>query len=206
MLSANEVASVIIARSDTAVLDGMSLQKLLYYSQAWHLAITGERLFSEQVKAWVDGPVVPQVWHERKSDRRRQPSLQDTAAIALDELSSDVIDLVLKTYGRMGPADLSALTHSERPWIEARGDTPPSERSHTAVKVDTMAEFYRNERTLGGRTAADLAAGGIHLHRSARHDRIDVAALLAEIDEPAAATDPWGGANLHAGSNHASTR
>ena len=42
---ANDIASVIIARNGPW-LDAMSLQKLLYYVQAWHLAITDEPLFS----------------------------------------------------------------------------------------------------------------------------------------------------------------
>jgi uncharacterized phage-associated protein len=38
-------------------MDAMRLQKLLYYVQAWHLAVTDEPLFPEQIKAWKDGPV-----------------------------------------------------------------------------------------------------------------------------------------------------
>ena len=47
--------------------DGVSnlkLQKLLYYAQAWNLAIHSKLLFNDPIQAWVHGPVVPSVWHE----------------------------------------------------------------------------------------------------------------------------------------------
>ena len=77
MYAANDIASVILERTGSW-LDAMSLQKLLYYVQAWHLAITDRPLFEEQIKAWKDGPVVPQVWHarDRKSTRLNSSHLR----------------------------------------------------------------------------------------------------------------------------------
>lgn len=36
------------------------LQKLCYYSQAWHLAWTGNPIFEEDFEAWANGPVCPE--------------------------------------------------------------------------------------------------------------------------------------------------
>src|SRR5690606_18126590 len=77
MPTADQVASVIIARNVKPWTDAMSLQKLLYYAQAWHLAVTGEPLFDEQFKAYKDGPVVPQVRHTRLEQSSRKRSGQD---------------------------------------------------------------------------------------------------------------------------------
>ena len=42
------------------------LHKLLYYCQGYHLAATGERLFSDPISAWDMGPVVGTLWHRER--------------------------------------------------------------------------------------------------------------------------------------------
>jgi len=200
VLKANDVASVIIARSGPWI-DAMSLQKLLYYVQAWHLAITDEPLFEERIKAWKDGPVVPQVWHERKERDTRRAIDQQVDQLALDAETSDLIDIVLTTYGSMSGDELSALTHVETPWREARGQLPPDAQSSATIDLQAMAHFYRAHRRLGGRTAADLAAGGIHVSSPASSGPVDVDGILRALGDgyQDPGDDPWGGSNLDSG-------
>jgi uncharacterized phage-associated protein len=203
VLSANDVASVILARSGTW-MDAMRLQKLLYYVQAWHLAVTDEPLFHEQIKAWKDGPVVPQVWHERKDKATRRAADQQVEGIELDETTSDLIDLVLASYGTMAGEELSALTHVELPWLEARGDLPEDAACREPIDPPTMARYYRAHRKLGGRKAADLAAAGIYVR--APHGRsgpVDVKSLLKTLpDDDDPGEDYWGGASLDTGDQY----
>jgi len=201
MLAADDVASVIIARNGTW-LGAMSLQKLLYYVQAWHLAITNEPLFEEHIKAWKDGPVVPAVWHERKDKASRRAAAQNVENVHLDVLASNLIDVVLRTYGSMSGEELSALTHAETPWVEARGGLPADAECRNPISLDAMARFYRSHRKLGGRTAADLSAVGIQLRTAEDVGRVDVEALLSSLGDDGmdAGDDPWGGANLQDGS------
>jgi uncharacterized phage-associated protein len=200
MLSADEVASVIISRSGPWI-DAMTLQKLLYYVQAWHLAITDEPLFEGRIKAWKDGPIVPQVWHSRRDRSTRRASDQAVEGIELLADTSDLIDLVLSTYGSMSGDELSALTHVESPWREARGDLPPGAHCSAEVSTESIARFYRTHRKLGGRTAADLAAAGVHVASPSAKGPVDVDEILASLQ--ATLTDPgsdrWGGANLDTG-------
>lgn len=198
MLTADQVASVIIARNVKPWTDAMSLQKLLYYAQAWHLAVTGEPLFDEQFKAYKDGPVVPQVRHTRMEQSSRKRSGQDLTGIELDELSSNLLDLVIASYGSMSAEELSALTHAERPWLEARGDLPDDAPGNAPLSPESMARFYRAHRSLAGRTAADLAAGGVYVRDPNVSDAIDIDSLLGSLDDDDTAEDdsPWGGANL----------
>lgn len=42
----------------------------------------------------------------------------------------------------MTPHQLSNLTHSERPWIEAREGVPEGRRSNVTIDLATMQEFY----------------------------------------------------------------
>lgn len=196
VLAANDVASVVISRSGPWT-DATRLQKLLYYVQAWHLAITDEPLFPERIKAWKNGPVVPQVWHERKDQASRCATTQRVEEIPVDDFTSDLIDLVLASYGSMSADELSALTHVEGPWMDARGATPEGTESRESIDLRSMARYYRKSRRLGGQRAADLAAGGIHV-RGARAESIDVdeifASLGAELSEPG--ENPWGSANI----------
>lgn len=200
VLSADDVASVILTRSGPWV-DAMRLQKLLYYVQAWHLAVTDEPLFGEQIKAWRDGPVVPQVWHARKDQATRRATDQDIEDIELDDLASDLIDLVIASYGSMSGEELSALTHVEQPWRAARGELADDAECREPIRRESMAEYYRANRRLGGRTAADLAAGGIHL-RGERTGPVDIDAILASLPDEEPTEDPWGGASLESGDQY----
>jgi uncharacterized phage-associated protein len=203
MLPANDVAAVILARFGSWV-DAMRLQKLLYYVQAWHLAVTDKPLFPEQIKAWKDGPVVPQVWHARRERRTRLATGQNIDEIDLDVTTSNLIDLVLRGYGSMSGEELSALTHVEQPWKTARRGLPEDAECREAISIEEMASYYRAHRQLGGRTAADLAAGGIYLRDVEASGPVDVTSILASLpedfDDPG--DDPWGGANLDPGEEY----
>jgi uncharacterized phage-associated protein len=203
VVPANDVASVIIARSG-AWMDSMSLQKLLYYVQAWHLAVTDEPLFPEQIKAWKDGPVVPQVWHARKGQETRRAAAQDVQHVSLDRMTEDLIDLVIGSYGSMSGEELSALTHVEQPWIDARGDLPENAESREPVSQQAMATYYRAHRRLGGRTASDLAAGGIDVRGDREAGPVDVDEILESLGDEYSdsGTDRWGGANLDPGDQY----
>jgi len=194
LTTADEIASIIIARRGPWT-DAWTLQKLLYYVQAWHLAVTDEPLFDDRIKAWKDGPVVPAVWHSRHDQASRR-AIAQSPRIELDDLSSNLIDVVLATYGQMSGDELRALTHVEEPWREARGDLPEDAPCREEIDRETMARFYRTSRMLGGRTASDLASVGIHLRTHRSSEPVDVDALLADLEEDDPGEDPWGGANL----------
>ncbi len=190
MLHAEDVASIIVARSPGAV-DRMKLLKLLYYVQAWHLAITDECAYPEKTKAWVEGPVVPQVWHAFKDHETRRPENQNLSTLEVSHTLSSVIDAVLATYGHMTGKQLSQLTHDELPWAEARGGRPASEPCSDEVSVETMARFYRTHNLLAGQTAADIAVGGFVI-QEASEEAFDVDAFLETLDKGAFPEQmPW---------------
>ena len=112
----------------------LMLQKLLYFIQGVYSALYGRPIFEEDCRAWVHGPVYPEVY-ELFRDFKYNPI--DDARFALlqgmeDGLTDDekrVIDLVLNTFGMYGGKVLERITHKEKPWMEARkgyGDNIPS--------------------------------------------------------------------------------
>jgi uncharacterized phage-associated protein len=127
---------------DDGAHDQMRLQKLLYYSQGWSLAWTGRRLFNDEFQAWVGGPVVPSVY--KIAGKRRLPM-----NVALPAAQRAIVDAVVGFYGAMTGPELSALTHAESPWVEARGDLPAERRSTRPVTVDSIRRYF-GTRTLTG--------------------------------------------------------
>jgi uncharacterized phage-associated protein len=54
----------------------------------------------------------------------------------------ETIDEVLDAYGEMTARQLSVLSHSERPWQEARHGLEPFERGSQVIDPTVMADFY----------------------------------------------------------------
>jgi uncharacterized phage-associated protein len=144
-----DVASFILER--LGPITTLKLQKLVYYVQAWSIA-EGEPLFSDTVKAWVQGPVVPVLFQQHRG--RRQIAASDITARGrgLTDLDRAHIERVLAYYGGMPPAYLKKMTHFERPWKEARADGERRGHDSPPIPVPAIRSFYR------GRTPEELEA------------------------------------------------
>jgi uncharacterized phage-associated protein len=120
-------------------VSNLKLQKLLYYSQAWHLALSKVPLFAEEIEAWAHGPVVPQVFRYYK-DCKWNPISRP----ALGQKPSYVLHLeeVWRVYGKFRAFDLERLTHSEDPWKIARAGLPPDASSNRVISKSSMQEYY----------------------------------------------------------------
>ncbi|WP_231961793.1 Panacea domain-containing protein [Algibacter lectus] len=120
----------------------MKLQKLVYYSQAWSLVWDDKPLFDSKIEAWVDGPVVPDLYQEHKG--KFTVSIDDFNG-DVSNLSSDnisTIDEVLKAYSDKNAQWLSDLTHMEDPWLNARKGLLGSQRGNNEITLDSMGEYY----------------------------------------------------------------
>lgn len=112
----------------------LMLQKLLYFIQGVYSALYGKPIFEEDCRAWVHGPVYPEVYELFRDfkynpiDDARFAMLEGTADVLTEE-ERNVIDLVVNTFGMYGGKVLERITHNEDPWKEARkgyGDSIPS--------------------------------------------------------------------------------
>jgi uncharacterized phage-associated protein len=129
----------------------LKLQKLMFYADAWHHVFFDRPLTPEPFEAWVHGPVLRSVWNEFRdvsvltndipSDRIRQDILQATQ----QRLTSDQLEFVgdlLDEYGGHTAYHLERLTHSEAPWLNARGELPPFEPSNAQISKSETRAFY----------------------------------------------------------------
>ena len=145
-VSVNAVADYFIKRAHESgdPITNLKLQKLVYYAEAWHLAIHGKPLTGEAFQAWIHGPV-SRLLYARFKDNKWAPIVDEVTEPDLPGAVVDVLKDVWEVYGGLSALDLERMTHSEQPWIEARGGCPPDERCETVISPRTMGVFYSSK-------------------------------------------------------------
>ncbi len=119
----------------------LKLQKLVYYSQAWSLVWDERPLFDEKIEAWSNGPVVRDLFeYHRGQYYVSEIEAGDSGKLDADQKAT--VDMVLNHYGDKPAYWLVRLSHSEPPWIEARGDLSPTEQGNAEIMLDSMAQYY----------------------------------------------------------------
>lgn len=117
-------------------LTQMQIQKLVYITHGWNLAIAGEPLTDDAPEAWEYGPVYPRLWESLRrygsKNIKRLIEVSDTIFSRFDpdddgkvfegNFSTDqlsVINRVYEVYGDFKGFQLSAMTHEENtPWFQ----------------------------------------------------------------------------------------
>lgn len=127
----------------------LKLQKLLYYTQAWHLAFFGQPLFEGEFEAWVHGPVNRQIYDRFSESKTLYSQIYVTdikSKTAIDELNDPDafhIKSVLEVYGAFSGTQLEEFTHQEKPWLDARQGCRPNQRCEEAIDESSMETFYK---------------------------------------------------------------
>jgi len=153
MHTATQIADWIVRfRAEAAApVDPMSLQKLLFYAQAFHLARHGEPLFQDGFEAWRDGPVVPDVWRRYKDHPTLAilPGMDEPALPGMDELAPQLeptleesVTETVDFFSLANAFKLSKATHTEDPWTDARGDCAPHEKSEAPIPMEKIRTYY----------------------------------------------------------------
>lgn len=145
MVRALDVARYFVHRSDLDAGDPIThlkVQKLVYYAQAWHLALFGPPLFQDRIEAWMHGPVVPEVFEAFKGYKYNPILPTDVPAPELPSNVEQHLNEVWKTYGPYTAKYLEDLTHQEEPWIHARGDCQPGDSCNNVIELDAMRTYY----------------------------------------------------------------
>lgn len=131
-------------------LTNLKLQKLLYYCQAWHLAIHDTELVQEDFQAWIHGPVNREIFDRFVSTKSLysditladiRPEFNEGEHLRQEDM--DHVDFVLDVYAKFSGAQLERATHSEEPWIKAREGYRPTQRCEEIISKDLMRSFYQ---------------------------------------------------------------
>jgi uncharacterized phage-associated protein len=153
MITANTVAKYFLALAQDCQepITNLKLNKLVYYTQAWHLALSGSPLFEDEIEAWVHGPVLPVLYDAYKQFRWNPITISDLdlketkQQFTLDQ--QDLLDDIAEVYFPETAYALEQLTHSEDPWIFAREGLAPHEPSHNVISHDAMKFYYAKKLT-----------------------------------------------------------
>jgi uncharacterized phage-associated protein len=137
---ADYVVSFLAQHGD--LISNLKLQKLLYYSQAWYLALYDKPLFGQRIEAWTHGPAIPPVYGEFKK-WAWNPIPPPDKIRALPQRPESHVKEVIEVYGSFSAYQLERLTHQEDPWKNARIGLSPDEPSHNIIKLEDMKMFYR---------------------------------------------------------------
>lgn len=137
--SLHDVAAYILANEGPTT--AMKLQKLCFYAQAWHVVWEGRPLFAEEFEAWANGPVSPDLYRVHRGQFIVESDPLGDASKVVGTVKEDV-DLVLSSYAKHTPYELSAAVHNEAPWKDARGDLPLGARGSTVISTAAMDEHY----------------------------------------------------------------
>jgi uncharacterized phage-associated protein len=143
--TAEKIASHLIweAHERGSFISNLKLQKLLYYAQAWHLAIYGQKLFAERFEAWVHGPVIPAIYGTYKKYGWRNID-EEVERPMFDDRTTEFLEELLDEYGPLDALRLEWLTHHEDPWLAARAGIPADQPCHSIIDEGVMESFYRS--------------------------------------------------------------
>ena len=135
-------------KNQKASITPMKLQKLIYFLQGWHLAITGRSAIDGEFEAWPYGPVNPDLYHRFKEDRNnpiskyaRSLSGGESQTLIVDPDAQrefqEIFEFVVERYTRYSGVQLSAMTHvSGTPWDIARN------KGEDVIPKDKIKEYF----------------------------------------------------------------
>lgn len=143
LLSCFDIAEYFIglAHDTGSFVSNLKLQKLVYYAQAWHLALYESPLFAEDFQAWIHGPVIPSLYQKYKPFGWQPISAEVNPDLpkATVQFLNDVAD----EYFACDAYELEQMTHAEFPWMQARRGLPPDAPSEAVIQKRWMQEYYR---------------------------------------------------------------
>ncbi|MFH1011313.1 MAG: type II toxin-antitoxin system antitoxin SocA domain-containing protein [bacterium] len=146
LTTANRVADFLISFSSKHgdPLTNLKLQKLVYYAQAWHLALYDKPLFRDPIEAWTHGPVVRSVYNRFKV---YGPNPIDCVVDEPDIPNNlkEHMKEILNAYGHLSAFQLEQIAHSELPWRKARGNLAPDDPSAEQISIEDMREFFKKK-------------------------------------------------------------
>lgn len=141
MKTAHQVAQFFLHHAFDGEKDQISnlkLQKLLYYTQGYALALLDRPLFEEPIKCWTHGPVVKSVYHEYKSFGKgiiKPTTVFDLTIFDTDEKA--ILTRVANEYGQYSAWKLRDMTHDEAPWCHAHYS------NMTVIPYSDIQQFFK---------------------------------------------------------------
>ena len=124
-------------------ITNLSLQKLLYYVEAFGQVLLGERIFDNRCEAWAYGPVYPKMYEKYRSFKGNQIIVDKTdLSEDISAKHRDVIDYVLSQYAIYNGVTLKDLSHAEDPWKKAHEGYREKEKCEEEITHESRPEYF----------------------------------------------------------------
>lgn len=132
------------AKETAIAVTNLKLQKLVYYAQAWHLAIH-DKVLMEGVKfeAWIHGPVIHELWKKYR-DYSYEPIDEEVTPPELDARSDQFLEEVVEVYLDKDAYTMELMSHREDPWILARNGCADNERCTNTISEESMRTYFKS--------------------------------------------------------------
>ncbi|MTJ06889.1 Panacea domain-containing protein [Anabaena sp. UHCC 0204] len=143
-LTAETIANYFIwqARETGSYISNLKLQKLVYYAQAWYLAIYDQPLFDDDFEAWIHGSVIPKLYEQYKQFAW-MPILKEVEKPNFSNEINEFLEQVTEIYFGCDTFELEQMIHREDPWINARGNLPMDSPCNAIISKESMREYYK---------------------------------------------------------------
>ncbi len=138
------------ARQRGLFISHLKLQKLVFFTHAWCLAIDGLPAVDERPEAWEYGPVFNSLYHRLKGRGHEAITAfietVDSRSNAYAALMPSpahgafwrILDQVMDRYGTLTALQLSTLSHEPGgPWAQAK------EANQAVITDEAVRQFYR---------------------------------------------------------------
>jgi uncharacterized phage-associated protein len=144
MYTAKQVAEYFLAKVDEDegdLISNLKLQKLCYYAQGVGAAVRGDPMFPEEIRAWLHGPVVPDLYREyRHHGSNAIPAVNNLDLSVFDEGDRMILDDVYSFFGQYTASRLRQMTHEEAPWKDAY-----IQDANELITVEALRSYFSNE-------------------------------------------------------------
>ncbi len=145
-----------LARRDDKYITPLKMQKLVYFSHGWHLALFDEPLISETIQAWKYGPVISSLYRQLRQ-YGDSPITDPVSVLTQDgympaslgregwskgevKNARAVIDRVWEQYGRFSASQLTTITHgADSPWSQV----PDKDRPERPIPDRLISDYFR---------------------------------------------------------------
>ena len=116
----------------------------MYLAQGYSYAFYDRPLFKDDLEGWVHGPVVRNVYDIFKNYQYN--SIDTNFEVEeLDDEAKDIINYVIKNFGKYDAKYLEKISHEQEPWILSRRGLDPDERSDKTISKESIANYFINE-------------------------------------------------------------
>lgn len=121
----------------------LALQKALYYIQGFYFAFYKKFFFAEDCEAWVHGPVFRDIYVRYRNyrfDPIKSNNEFDSSVFTVNEKA--ILDSVIKNICCYSGKILERFTHSEGPWLSARGELTTEAISNRTIQKNAIGDYF----------------------------------------------------------------